>query len=253
MLLLLSLFLACAAGAQDADLPKLGADPAIKSGRLPNGISWFFADNKSHKGLMDIAIVQKMDPSLGMDDLYGTARHRFVRSGFGSEPVEIFLARNGVLPGERGYIRCSKGSIRYHLDNVSSARGDAAQDSILFSLFNLLKVSAEENQPSSSQAIVFSGDFDHGRMLSKLNLFSILCNSVPGSVPEYGYVWDPGAGTTNFRVEEKALAKVIVDWRMARTPDKYMATVLPVISDTLSGEMGWVLRSRLYPAARKAG
>ena len=252
--LLFLLFLWCfQAYSQTDKLPKLGSDSSIKSGILPNGVKYYFADNKSAKGLMDIALVQKMDPSLDDAALVDIARRRFASAAFKGLPIETFLSRNGILPGEKGYVEAEPGSIHYHFTDLASSRPEAVQDSLLLAVFNIAQHSAGEGQPSSSQALVFAGDFAQDKLLFKLKLFSILNENVPGSVGDGSYERQPGNGRPVFTVEDGPLSKESVTWRLARTPEEYMGTVLPVISDKMSGEMGWVLRNRLYQAFRSAG
>lgn len=235
------------------NLPKLSPDSSIKSGTLPNGMKYYFADNNSAKGLMDIALVQKMEPGLRDAALSEIARTRFESAGFKKAPIETFLARNGIFPGRNGYVEAVPGSIRYHFRGMTFARPEAVQDSLLLAIFTLAQNSASQGQPTSSQALVFAGDFARDKLLAKLKLFSILNENVPGSVGEYEYTWQPDNGMPVFTTEDAPLSKVSVTWRLARTPQEYIPTVLPVISDKMSGEMGWVLRNRLYQAFHAAG
>lgn len=252
--LLFLLFLSVlSAYSQTDNLPELGSDSSIKSGKLPNGLKYYFVENKSAKGLMDIALVQKMDPSLDDDTLEGIARRRFASADFRQHSIEAFLSRNGIFPGRQGYVEARPGSIRYHFADFATCRPETVQDSLLLSLFSIAQQSSDEGQPTSSQALVFAGDFDRDKLLFKLKLFSILNENVPGTVPEHGFEWQSGNGRPIFHTEEGRLSKVSVTWRLARTPQEYISTVLPVISDKMSGEMGWVLSNRLYQAYRSAG
>ena len=41
------------------DLPKMPADPAIVTGSLPNGLSYYVISNAAEKGMADFALIQK--------------------------------------------------------------------------------------------------------------------------------------------------------------------------------------------------
>ena len=94
---------------------------------ISNGVKYYFADNKSAKGLMDIALVQKMDSSLDDAALVDIARRRFASAAFRGLPIETFLSRNGILPGEKGYVEAEPGSIHYHFTGLASSRPEARQ------------------------------------------------------------------------------------------------------------------------------
>lgn len=252
--ILLAIFLSfCAAYGQEAKtLPELPADPAISSGKLPNGVSYYFASDKSSKGIMNVSLVQKMDSDMPVDDLVEAAGSRFSAVTFGDVTLDGFLGRNGMLPSEKGYIECRKGSVTYRINGLAAPRGDAVLDTVLLSIFTLAQAAAENGQPSSSQAIVVAGDFNQGTILSKMKTLCLINPFVPGAVPEREYE-KPSGGRSDITVEGGALAKVSVHWEMAHTPSKYMATVLPVVSGKMSAELRRLLLGRIYSAYRVAG
>lgn len=253
-ILVFFLFIPQFAGAQSGSLPNLSDDRGISVDVLPNGVVYYFADNKSHKGMQSLRLVQKVAEDLTEDELYTIARKRFTDVRYGDVSLDDFLGRNGLLPTSDGYISCRRGSIEYTFDNFSSARDDSVLDTVLLSIFNLAQFAALQGMPSSAQAIVVSGDFNRDVMLSKLKMLCLLNPYVPGEKPEYEYNWTkPEDGESKVETEGGAVSKVYVHWRGARTPEKYMKTILPVVSGRMVGELGGILRSRLVPVFRSKG
>lgn len=252
--LIAALLISQTALAQSGSLPDLKDDKAISIGTLPNGVTFYFADNKSHKGMRSFRLVQKVTESVTEDELYSAARKRFTDVLYGEVTLDNFMGRNGILPTENGYISCRKGAIEYTFDNLSSAREDSVLDTVLLSVFNLAQQASLQGIPSSAQAIIVAGDFDRNVMLSKLKVLCLLNPYVAGDAPVYEYVWNkPEDGESKIRTEGGAISKVSVRWRGARTPDNYMKTILPVVSGKMAGELGNILRSRLVPVFREKG
>ena len=63
------LFMAADLSAQK--LPAMASDPAVKSGKLPNGMTYYVAVNASSKGHADFALVQKTGTGTVQDSLSG--------------------------------------------------------------------------------------------------------------------------------------------------------------------------------------
>lgn len=245
------LFLCLSLHAQDQEnqLPKLKKDPSFKSGELANGITWYFAENKTQKGLMNISLVQKMDSEICEKTLDSIAVANFNSIGALHIPVRDFLSRNGISAGEKGYHKAVKGSIRYDFNRLSSAHKDSVLDSTLLAVFNLAEIFGRSGAPSAGQAVVVAGDFDSKLMLSKMNLLSLIAPLADGKAPVLEFSRDSTKLVAQgFRIDrDGSLAKVSAVWNDSRTPAEYMETVLPVISDKLAGELGWVLKHRLEP------
>lgn len=249
--LIASLFaaLCCwSASAQDdtVELPQFKQDKIYKNGKLANGINYFFASNSTQKGLLDIALIQKLDSRISEEELADIATTNFFKVNALTSSFRSFLTRNGIGPAEKGYFAVTKGSICYRFDDLSSAMPESVMDSTLLAIFELARLHAKLDEPTDAQAIVIAGDFDQKVFLSKLKLLSMITPRAEGAVPELEYQWDslriPKGITTTV---DGALAKLETVWLNPRTPEKYMRTALPVVSDKLAGELGCVLRRRL--------
>ena len=236
-----------------ADLPVLPTDSSVSSGTLPCGITYYLCKNSSAKGLIRFSLVQKLDPLDDTGLVSETARKRFSSVRLGESSLEGFLSRNGFSPYDGGYIAVDRGQIVYRFDSYDSARGQAVLDSTLLSVFTLARVSGDDGQVSSAQAVIASGDFDSAFLLDRLKVFSMLCDKVDGKVQVPQYKWNPDAAKDGLTLFSGDAQGVEVKWYGARTPEEYMKTVLPVISAKLSGEFDWVLKSRLYPIFRSEG
>lgn len=241
--------------AAQVNLPSLPGDTRIKSGKLPNGMQWYFCQNKAAKGLVSMSLIQKADPEKSLSDLHEEASARFMEVYFATGPLENFLARCGVVAPRRGYIGTAQGAVRFDFNNFSLARGEAVLDSLLFAVLTLATVSGRDGQSSTSQAVAIAGDVDEGAVISKLKLLSMMYPYSDYPIPEASYQWvERDSSYVPFSISPRgSRATVSVRWRMARTPGQYMSTALPVISDKLSNELGWVLRSRLSSAYRDMG
>lgn len=235
---------------QDAaeSIPKLAADPSFKTGRLDNGINYFFGANPKQKGLYDICLVQKMPQSMSLHQLDSIAAKTLYSVESLSVPFRKFLSRNGIAPTSRGYFHVEQGSICYDFRNLSSAYPESVMDSTLLAVFDLVRMQGREGQPTDAQAIVIAGDFDQKVMLAKMKLLSLITPRTEGAVPQLEYQWDSLSVRHDFQTSTKeGIVHVEATWREPRTPKEYIGTVLPVISDKLAGELGWVLKRRLEP------
>lgn len=253
---LLSIFpvLFCRAQENDPQLPALKPSKAYSTGRLANGLNYYFANNPTGKGLMDISLVQKMDSGISEEKLDRIASECFFSVKSLSSPFRDFLTRNGIAPTEQGYFTSAKGSVCYNFRNISSALPESVLDSTLLAIFDLAKLQSEHGGVSEAQAIVIAGDFDNKVMLAKMRLLSMITPRKDGQVPQLHYVWNAPSASEAFRITSgNGISKIETVWREARIPAEYMNTILPVISDKLAGEMGCVVKRRLEPALKKAG
>lgn len=230
---------------QTNSLPNLTPDPAIEQGQLPNGLIYYFATNKHSINESSYALVQKKDAAIPVKILRNTARRNFDDIRYGEVTLADFLGRHGILPSENGYIRCAKGSVVYTFENLSSCKGEYIIDTVLLSMFNLAQMASSQGQPSSSQAIVIAGDFNHQEMLSRMKLLCLLNPYVPGQVKYQQYKWDPSKAVSSVKERVGAVSRVSVQWRGARVPENYMETVFPVVSNKLAGEFEMILHNRL--------
>ena len=247
-------------GAQTASdsvrLPDLPDDPAITVRTLPCGIRCYFAVNPSYRGKADLRLVQKMDPESSVEELLSIARNRFSELDIRSvetapSGTELFFARNGLAPTSDGYVRVRPGGISYAAEGLMTARPEDILDSTLFTFVRLAALSAAEGQPSSSSAFIICGDIHTETLWSKMKLISLSIPYVKGEVQKQKYDWTPPAeGSAKPSFEGGSAARVVSRFNMSRIPDKYMKTLLPVMTDKMTRELEWVLRNRLYPAFR---
>lgn len=238
-------FVQSAAHSQAKSLPNLTPDSAIEKGQLPNGLTYYFASNKHSVNEASYALVQKKDAEIPEWQLLNTARQSFDDVRYGKITLADFLGRHGILPTEKGYINCTKGSIIYTFDKVSSARGEYVVDTVLLSIFNLAQAASVQGQPSSSQAIVIAGDFNKQEMLSRMKLLCLINPYVPGQVEYPEYERKESETTSAIKERAGAVSRVSVQWKGSRVPEKFMETVFPVVSDKLSGEFEMILHNRL--------
>lgn len=241
-----------AAQTEGPTLPSLPKDPTVTIGKLPNGMAYYFDLNKSGDGMVSLSLVQKYSTAIPREDLVKMSREQFTQVHVGSTPVEDILAHNNILPGREGFIIAEPGSVEYRFSDISMARSVVAIDSLLLSVFKLAQMSADSGVPTADQAIIMAGDFDKGSMLAKMNLLSLMVGSVPGAVVQPPYVWNPEKNDRLITVTDGNPVAVSVKWYCARMPEKYMNTVLPLISGKMNGELSYILSGRLYPAFKNA-
>lgn len=228
------------------DLPVFKTDKIYTNTRLANGMHVYFATNPTQKGMMDIALIQKVDPSYAESQLGDIAVDNFYKVKALSSSFREFLTRNGIAATEDGYFDVEKGSIRYNFCNLSSAMPESVIDSTLLAVFDLAKRYAQIGAPTAAEAIVVVGDFDKKEMLTKLKLLSMITPTAAGDVAHFQYQWDSLATPRHLVVtKDGALATIEAIWKEPRTPKEYMQTVMPVISDKLIQEMGIVMQRRL--------
>lgn len=242
-------------GALPEGLPELKDDPAFVRGSFANGINYCFAENKTDKGMLNISLVQKMDSSIDEEELMRIAREgfskvRFVKPGFSS-----FLSRHGIYPSKEGYVKVCKGSLHFDIYHLSSAIKEDVLDSTFISIFELASILSAKGVDSKSQLLMISGDMDSKTMLGRLKLLSLFIPKRNGEVPELEYSWDSTkVSNAYFKVNHyHGISEIQVGRKEARPPKQYMKTVLPVISDKLANEFGWLVDNHLVSAFSARG
>ncbi len=235
-----------------SSLPKFKQDKRFQTGKLANGLNYYFASNPTKTGLIDISLIQKMDPEIPEERLDSIAAGNFFEVQSLGSSLRNFLTRNGIAPTHNGYFSTTKGSICYKFFDISSALPESVMDSTVMAIFDLAKIHAEHGEPTEAQAIVICGDFDQKVMLAKMRLLSMITPHVDGTPSELGYTYDPSEESSLTTVVNGSFATVSAIWREPRTPDEYMQTVLPVISDKLAGELGWIIQKRAKDAFKDA-
>ncbi|MBO8449112.1 MAG: hypothetical protein IAC29_07575 [Bacteroidetes bacterium] len=166
----------------------LKTDPAVSSGRLGCGLSYYIVSNTSKAGTADFALVRKT----GRDTSAGAAEETlFARKCLDSLPhfpagrrsPMDFLSDNGVSYPRTGYVSAGKDAVLYHFRDVDLSRSGKMTDSTLLLLFDIaLKTASSgpgrDNGAGSpdNQAIIIAGDVDKDAIMTKMDLLSLMVN-----------------------------------------------------------------------------
>ena len=118
------------------ELPLMPADPAVASGVLPNGMSYYIASDSSEKGLADFVLVQKTGSENAPDSTSsGVCAGLVARDALSSLPrlrnssPQTFFRRHGSVSGKDGYVSVNKDATIYRFPNVRLGGGKAVLDS----------------------------------------------------------------------------------------------------------------------------
>lgn len=258
LVLLFGLFCAVMASAQD--LPVLKADSSIKTGVLANGTSYYIVSNPSVKGVADFALVQKTGTANISDDagkVVGQARESLSSLSRCLHPsVQTFFTSKGVTPGEEGFVKVTENSTEYRFNDVLLSKPEVLDSALLVILSVVDKVSMGDEflrqwYSPSDQAVIVVGDVNSDQVESKLKLISLMTPAVPSS-PRQEYVWEPSEKAEYVHVPEsgRKLATFSVSWKSARTPESYMNTIQPVISEMFISELGLIAERRIKEVLR---
>lgn len=233
------------------NLPLLPSDPAVKSGVLPNGMTWYMVTNPTTDGIADFALVQKMGTAEAGDMARTAARDAMTSlPRLRSASTQSFLASHGVAPSKDGFVRVSENATVYHFDNILLS--EEAVDSVLLVLMDIADrgtsgdpVLAKWCTPSD-QAVVISGDIDAASLTAKLKMLSYM---TPSRTPQEreDRKWED-KDSVDYQTPGGALGKyvtVTATWTSPRTPKEYMNTVQPAIYSLLMNEIGMVARDRI--------
>ncbi|MBO5814797.1 MAG: insulinase family protein [Bacteroidales bacterium] len=241
------------------NLPKMPADPALMTGVLPNGLSYFIVSNAYAKGVADFALIQKTGACNVPDSLAGEdCARRTARQALASVPrlkdisPQDFFLRHGALPGKAGYVSVSEDATVFRFPGVRLSDHNAVLDSALVVLLNIAdRGNFSDNSflrkwyPLADQAIVISGDVDAKTLLSRLEAmaymipFSSSAERMDVYLPDTSRVRIAGIGQTG------ALREISMTWVSKRVPREYMNTVQPVIFDRSMDMLGKVSVKRL--------
>ena len=255
-----ALFLAMLAAAQE--LPVMPSDPAVSSGVLPNGMSYYIASDSSEKGLADFALIQKTGSENVQDS---TVAHGYAgivaRDALSSLPrlrsssSQAFFRRHGSVPGKDGYVSVSKDATIYRFPNVRLSDGKAVLDSALMVLLDISDRGGFTDDEyrrqwyaPADQAVVVAGDVDAKAVLARLEAMSYMLPSASSRDRIDVYVPDSsGVRVADIGVGEQ-LREITMDWVSKRVPREYMRTVQPVIFDMVLDVLGKVLERRMRAA-----
>lgn len=246
----------CSMNAQE--LPLMPSDPAVSTGVLPNGMSYYIVENPTSKGLADFALVQKTGSetvSSGEHELPVKVAKDALASlpRLQSESTQSYLVRHGIVPGKDGYVKVSENATVFHFSNMAVTSGEVAVDSTLLVLFDIAGRSMSSDDAflnkwyaTADQAIVVSGDIKPASIEQKLKLLSLMI--LPSKSEDRGtYVWqnieEPVYECSPYYARN--LANVTATWISPRTPKEYMNTVQPAIFEMFVSELGIIAQERL--------
>jgi len=219
--------------------PKIGKDPAIQTGTLPNGLSYYIIPNKASKGYADYAIVQKI--ALNQEE----AKQALVTppSSNGIVPYR-YLASKGVGYGRNGFFKSYGRSSCFRFEKVPVA-DVATSDTTLMILFGLCAHSPYE------QAVVISGDVDASNLKGKISIFSLMVTQRTPAPYQDPYEWK--AKEFGFESNTKAAGKVAsvsVTFYAPRVPEDQLQTVQTLVTAKLYKELSMSLERRIKDAFR---
>ena len=132
------------------NLPVLPADPAVRTGVLPNGTSYYVVSNPTVKGLADFALVQKT----GTSNIQDPSASRAVSVAQGSlgalqrclaPTLQSYVTSHGSLPGPDGFVRVSDNSTLFHFRDVVLDRPSTVDSTLLVLMSVIDKVSSTDD------------------------------------------------------------------------------------------------------------
>ena len=243
-------------------LPLLPSDPAVLSGTLPNGMSYYLVNNPTSKGVADFALIQRTGYQTvtgETEDLaFRTAQDAITSLPRLKSTPQVFLSSHGVLPGKDGFVKVSENATLYNFSNVLVSEGDETVDSTLLVLFDIAGRGADGKDGflnkwyvPSDQAIIISGDIDPSSIAVKLKYFSYM-TPARESQKRREYQWqeceEPVFETSPYITRH--MATVSATWTFPRTPKEYMNTVQPAIYEMFVGELGIIAQQRISKALK---
>lgn len=262
-LILVGLF--CVKKASAQDLPVLAQDPAIKTGILPNGMSYYIVSNPSVKGVADFALVQRTGRSNTIDSVDSGCPVRIAKnaladlSRIGPASPQDFLVSHGAMPGRHGFVKVSDVATEYHFADMVLSK-PAVLDSAILLVLDIADRAATAEDPflarwysPSDQAFILSGDINASDVEYKLRTLSLMTPAKP-SLPRKEYVWESCDTARYERVSEPSgiLADLSLTWSSARTPREYMNTVQPVIYEMYLAQLGMLAEEGIREGLRLA-
>lgn len=237
LLHILCLFLLVfSADAFSQGLPALPKASEITVGQLPNGMSYYLAKNASTPGFADYALVQKSPADVEISRKALTSLPHFP----GRKPY-MFLADNGIGYGLNGFSRSlASGARVFQFSNVPVS-SQAVADSTLLMLFDMALTS------EGRQAVIICGDVNVAAVTERMNMLSMMvpsCTlSAGGKIPEF--IPSESLSVKALRVEGSPVATVRVSFRIPRTQESGLNTMLPTITSTMATYLGTIVCDRL--------
>lgn len=236
----------------------LPADPAVKSGILPNGMTYYVASNPSLKGMADFALVQRTGFS-NVDEADASDIMAHCRSALGARPrilpgtVQDFFVRQGALPGKKGFVEVTEDATIFRFSNIMLAGSDSVVDSTMLVLFDMADRAAYSECESlnrwyapSDHAVIVSGDVDVNALVEKMKMLSYV---IPASksLGRKEYVWEDRAevGLCHEAGNVGDVVTISAEWRLQRTPRQYMNTIQPALMERFITQLGMIASDRI--------
>ena len=242
----------------------LPADPAIKNGVLPNGMTYYVASNPDLKGMADFALVQRVGAS-NVDEVCAAEVMEHSQSALASQPrvlpgsVQDFFLHQGVEPGRKGFVEVTEDGTAFRFKNVMVARNASVVDSTLLVLFNMADMAASEANMGrwyspADHAVVVAGDVDAAALIEKMKMLSYMIPAA-GSLPRKEYSWTERDEVELIHKENggREIVEISAEWRLQRTPRQYMNTVQPAMLERFLTQLGIIAEKRVADLFRSAG
>lgn len=241
------------------DLPSLPAASNIRAGSLPNGVNYYIVQNSSHKGMADIALVQKVGKADEEPRQKGSVTvaaraaltdlpHFSHNSPFG------YLNGKSILPSSTGFVRAGEEATIYRFENLVQARKADIVDSTLLLVFDIISRGNEKMDKMyapENQAIIVSGDIEPDAIRGKMDILSMFIPKKSSSPKERPYEWRPSDKAEAELLPACGKVGVYAEYSSPRSAAEDMATVLPLVSSRYAKELEIALRRRLGTVLEK--
>ena len=258
------LFLTIIVPAQE--LPVLTPDPSIKTGVLPNGLTYYVAVNASAKGHADFALVQRTGSQTVSDTAssfaISTAKDALAAlPRIKSSSAQSWFASHGVSPSAEGFVNVTSDATVFRFNDVAFSSGKNVLDSALLVLMTMVDRATDTDDANlakwyvpADQAVIVAGDVDAGVVASKLQTLSYMIPAGKSS-PRAEYVWHE-QDTAVFDLvgfPDTEISEVELEWRLPRAPREYMNTVQPAIYERFVRELGYIAERRIRQTLERQG
>lgn len=245
------------------DLPKLAADPSVRQGVLPNGMTYYISVSQASKGQADFALVQKTGQCT---DSLASCTAEAVREALsgvhrlGGRSPQEFMISHGAKAGRRGFAEVHDDATVFRFPGVRLSDGPAVLDSALLVMMDMTeRISLSDDEwvrkwyAPSDQAVIVSGDIDAGAVAEKLKMLSYMTPKRE-SAERKGYEWESRPmPVIDSEGGNDGLAAVSLTWRSARPPCSFMDTVQPETFSMTMHSLGSIACERVRKALMNNG
>lgn len=179
------LITSCVIYAQDAML--LEPDSNITVGKLSNGLTYYFVENKQFKGYVDYALVRKVglfsetESTRGMNEII-TELSFGNTSNFRNYSSLDYFRKLGINPNKNLKIDVGNNSTIISVSNVNVANRNAVEDSLLLILYNWAdRISFDSSAVVRAQSLIANKSLSSNRSSAFSYNFSnkLINSSVP--------------------------------------------------------------------------